>query len=213
MDSDDDTQDVFPDAQDLFTDEEWDIPATPPHTPPIITEDYLDRVKRECNEREADEFERQKLIPGYMRTLHDLFDEIDEWLSIEGGIPPFPHEFRRFARHNWCIRLLPIKERVRISKLRLKLDIIILEEQARQEAAFWEQVEQNEPNARVSIPLCSICQFDLRNESFDVNRLSCTHMFHERCITTHFESNVNPMCPNCNTPMVNAGERTRFNYQ
>lgn len=168
----------------------------------------------ECKERKDIEFQRQEdLVPGYMRTLRDLFDEIDGWLAVGGGIVPIPNDFRRFARQNWCVRMLPIEERVRISKLRLRLDMIILDEKARKEAEFWDHVEQIEPNARSSMPLCSICQFDLRNDAFNVNRLTCFHMFHERCITRHLENNTNPMCPNCNTPITNAGERTRFNFQ
>lgn len=215
VDSDNETEDAFEqNGQNLLTDEEFEVPPTLPQRISPNQEDYLDRVEREVREREADEFAEQSLTPGYMRTLRDLFNQIDEWLSIGGGIAPFPEHFKRFVRHNWCVRLLPIEERIRISKLRLRFDLLIIEEKARKEAAFWESVEQNETNVRDLSPLCTICRFDLRNESFAVHRLDrCGHMFHKRCIERHLENNLNPKCPNCNAALFGPGARVVFNFQ
>lgn len=145
--------------------------------------------------------------------LRDMFDEIDEWLAVNGGEEPIPQGFKRFARHSWCVRLLSRKERIRVSKLRYRIDMIMEEADATKETEFWETVERNDENARTLIPSCLICTFDLRNESFVVNRLSCGHMFHQRCIDRHLVDNNNPRCPNCNTNIDNAGGRVHFNYQ
>lgn len=212
-DDDDDTQDAFVNGQNLFADEGFVAPPSPPANVSPIQEDYLTRVEREIRDRWDDEFATQMLSPGYMRTLRDMFERIDEWLGIGGGVAPFPISFKRFMRHNWCFRKLPRSERIRINNLRLRHDMILEDEDARKEAAFWEEVERNEPNARNLLPACSICRFDLRNESFTIQKLNCGHMFHTRCIERHLDGNRHPRCPNCNEPTINAGERVHLNYQ
>lgn len=218
LDSDDSTQDIpeyhVHNAQIFFGDDEFNAPQSPPAqlTPPEEEEGYLVNVEREIRERESNEFSEQSLTPGYMRSLREMIGDIDAWLDNEGGIAPFPERFKRFARHFWCVRLLSIDERIRISKLRLRFDLLI-QEKAREEAAFWEAVEQNEANALTLNPSCTICRFDIRNESFVANRLSCGHTFHDRCINRHLLDNQNPRCPNCMTQLLGAGERLHFNFQ
>lgn len=208
---DDETQDVPFNAQNLIADESFETPPSPPaQVSPEI--DYLDRVEQECRDRECNENDTQKLSPGYLAMLNNMCGKIDDWLE-GGGVAPAPADVKRFARHNWCVRLLSRKQRIRISKLRLRLDMILEEEDARKEEIFWNSVENVEPNARTLIPLCLICRNDLRNEMFTVNRLNCGHMFHTICIVRHLDDNNNPMCPNCNTAIANAGERTHFNYE
>lgn len=195
----------------MFTDEDFKQPSARVSPNEL---DYLDRVEAEIREREDNEFFEQALTPGYMRTLRDLFEEIDEWLELGGGVASVPDSFKRFVRHPWCCRKLPREERIRISKLRLQFDMLLQEEDDRKEAKFWEEVEANEPNARTLMPSCSICQFDLWNESFSIVRLSCGHTFHKRCLDTHFNpENNNWRCPNCNMNVNDAGERAHLKYQ
>lgn len=218
---DDETQDVpFRDGPDLFADESFEAPTTPPLPVNVIPlgqdEDYITHVEREIRQREDAEHAEQQLAIGYMRNLRDMFEEIDEWLNNNGGVAPFPHHFKRFMRHNWCLRLLKRKERIRINKLRYRYDMILEDEDERAETAFWDEVELNEPNTRTLNPACTICRFDLRNESFVVDRLTCGHMFHQRCLNRHLDDdeNTNPRCPNCNTAVIpGARERVHFNYQ
>lgn len=206
---DDDTQDVpIQNGQDLLAGVNLDVPPTPPgRVSPI---DYLVRVESEIQQREDDEFEKQLMTPGYMRNLRDMHDDIDEWLGIDGGVAPFPETFKRFIRHNWCMRKLPRSERIRISKLRLRRDMILMDE----EAAFWKEAERNELNVQTLNPICAICRFDLRNESFTIKSLSCGHTFHTRCIDRHLDAeNINKRCPNCNFVPNGTGERTYLTYQ
>lgn len=215
LDTDDDeTQDVpFQNGQDLIALENFDAPPSPqPNVSPNQI-DYLDRIERETNTRWDEEYFEQMLSPGYIRALKDMYEEIDEWLDIDGGVAPFPASFKRFMQHNWCLRKSTRKDRIRVNKLRLRYDMILNEEDARLEALFWEDVVRNEANARNLIPGCSICQHDLRNESFSVQRLNCGHMYHTRCIERHLEDNNNPRCPNCNIHTNNIGGRVHFNYQ
>lgn len=214
LDSDDETQDVFPNGQDLFADEDFDAPSSPPpgQVSPLNNVNYLDRVERECRERENYEHETQLLSPGYLNMFRNMFEEIDGWLSVDGGQNPLPMGFKRFARHNWTVRLLPIEERFRISKLRYRIDQLIIEENARIDYNFWERVERAEANVYQLNPLCSICRFDLRNEEFTIRRLECGHMFHCRCINRHLTNNNNPRCPNCNENVSGAGEHVQMNY-
>lgn len=213
-DTDDETQDVpLQNGQDLLAYENFDAQPTPPRNVSPVQVDYFVRVESEMKQRWDDEYIEQMLSPGYMRVLRNMFEEIDDWLENNGGVEPFPQNFERFMRHNWCLRKLSRMERIRINKLRLKYDMISEEKDARAETVFWGQVDRNEPNARRLIPGCSICQHDLRNESFTVQKLRCGHMFHTRCIERHLDDNDNPRCPNCNVYTNNIGERVHFSYQ
>lgn len=75
------------------------------------------------------------------------------------------------------------------------------------------QVEANEFRVNEMCPLCSICRFDLRNQSFHVHTLDCGHLFHEKCTQTNLRGNSRQRCPNCNSRQYwNAGQRAHFMY-
>lgn len=169
----------------------------------------MSKIIAEIRQREAHEHETQLLSQGYQSMLRGMWNDIDDWLDA-GGSEPVPVDFKRFPRHNWYVRSLPRNQRIRISKLRLRLDQTLNEETVRQHAVFREAVERAEINTRNSSPFCCVCRFGQRNKEITVNKLICGHMFHTRCVTRHLKDNINPMFPNCNAPVANSGERVHF---
>lgn len=157
--------------------------------------DYIDRIRFEQNEREEAERLHQSInCSGYMNYLKNMETFIDEWLKTNDVDPD--EDFYYYANHNWCYRFLPFENRLRLTMLRAKLEKLEKKKMEEEEERFWQQVEANEAAAKANIPICVICQFDLRNAMFNVITLSmCGHQFHERCINRAFVENKT--CPCC----------------
>lgn len=130
-----------------------------------------------------------------MRYLANLEPAIDEWIQADTVVDPDP-DFLHYADHNWCYRLLPFEKRQRLTMLQSKIQQLEKEKMIQEEERFWQQADAHEAAAKLNIPICVICQYDLRNTMFNILTLTmCGHQFHERCIVRSFEENKS--CPCC----------------
>lgn len=71
------------------------------------------------------------------------------------------------------------------------------DEDSEEECAFGSEVDGDSSDAEASgRPTCVVCQRDLRRHG-TVQELSCTHVFHERCIRRWFRWSKKATCPLC----------------
>lgn len=170
------------------------------------------KMKIDLLKREQAELNYQNVTCfNHIRMLNRMDDAVDEFLQSKNRPDPSA-EFIQYAEHNWCYRFLSPKHKVRLSSLRKVIEEWNAERERERERQFWQRATEADEVARNNRPICTICHYDLRNEMFKLQTLTCGHIYHERCIKQALE--INPHCPYCRSPQIPTnGRKTIFSYQ
>lgn len=127
-------------------------------------------------------------MPIIDQYLHRYFsDNIREQSS---------QEIMDFAAHNWDYSMLGLKERHRITKLRL---IIERHEKAERHERqrlrrFWREVEQDATRSQNKSPICPLCRTGIRTDNDVMEHIvstPCGHLFHRYCIAEQITKSGN----------------------
>lgn len=112
------------------------------------------------------------------------------------------------AFRNWDYSSLERNQRLSLNILRMRIH--------HREAFDWEAADQNEETVAQSKPVCSICNYDLRNSAFTISIIKmCGHLIHTECIEREFTLKEVKKCPICQRspdPRFKALKRVFLSY-
>lgn len=190
--------------------------APPDHQ--VMNVEYMVRQSiplcaKEVQRREKDEAKLQEKSLFYTSHLIAMADNIDDWLQ-SGGIDEPPSEAYEFANHHWCYRFMNLRARNRLTRLRMALELYEQDHPDNSNARYWQNIEINEMEAKRKNPICPICRYDIRNDSFEPIVLPCMHVVHQSCLRRQMERFHNNRCSICQRQCeLNDVQRVIFPYE